>query len=75
MTRCRHHRSWLIAGGHYEWCAQCGALRPLVVAPAGNMCSLDPARTWAYPDAANPPGRFPPRTRPLKRPAREGGEE
>ncbi len=25
--RCRHRDSWLIAGGNYEWCFRCGALR------------------------------------------------
>lgn len=25
--RCRHYRSWLIAGGEYEWCYECGGLR------------------------------------------------
>jgi hypothetical protein len=26
--RCRHERnSWLIAGGYYEWCFVCGAIR------------------------------------------------
>jgi hypothetical protein len=65
--RCRHQHSWLIAGGHYEWCAECGALRPLVVAPAGNTCSLSPTMTWAYPTPGNPPHGFAPRTKPLAR--------
>jgi len=28
--RCRHDRnSWLIAGGYWQWCFVCGALRPM----------------------------------------------
>jgi len=26
---CRHYRTWLIAGGNYEWCYECGALRAM----------------------------------------------
>jgi len=30
-TRCYHQRnSWLIAGGHIEWCYACGAWRQLI---------------------------------------------
>jgi len=25
--KCRHNGSWLIAGGSYEWCYECGAIR------------------------------------------------
>ena len=27
MKPCRHYRTALICGGHYEWCYECGALR------------------------------------------------
>ena len=27
MKACRHYGTWLIAGGNYEWCYCCGALR------------------------------------------------
>jgi len=25
--KCRHNGTWLIAGGSYEWCYECGAMR------------------------------------------------
>lgn len=25
--RCRHNKMWIIAGGYWYWCYECGALR------------------------------------------------
>lgn len=25
--RCRHNRNWIIAGGYWLWCYECGAIR------------------------------------------------
>ncbi len=34
--RCRHERnSWLLAGGHIEWCFACGAWRQMTVTDRG----------------------------------------
>lgn len=63
--RCRHSSSWLIASAHYEWCAQCGALRPLVPHAVENSCTLDPKRSWAHPDVEKPPHAFGKRKRKL----------
>ena len=57
MTRCRHNRSWLIASGSYEWCAQCGALRPLVQTGVAS-CALHPEKSWAHTSALKPPTSF-----------------
>jgi hypothetical protein len=46
MERCRHERSWFIAGGWYEWCWECGALRKL--RPSGVNCS-DVVSQWTRP--------------------------
>lgn len=33
--KCRHYHTWLIAGGLFEWCYECGALRKMIeIAPA-----------------------------------------
>lgn len=27
--KCRHRKTWLLAGGHLEWCYECGAIRQM----------------------------------------------
>ena len=53
-TRCRHSSSWIMAGGHIEWCYRCGAVRRLrKISPMASV----PASTWARPvgpDGKNP---------------------
>lgn len=54
MTRCRHYGSWLIAGGNYEWCYQCGALRTM---RETGIAQVSPTSQWQRPvgpDADNP---------------------
>lgn len=43
---CRHRDTWIIAGGAWEWCYRCGALRQL--RPLGPT-SCTPASPWARP--------------------------
>lgn len=59
--RCRHERSWLIAGAEYEWCWLCGALKRL--APVeGSTNAVKSASGWARPtgdrNAPNPYGKW-----------------
>lgn len=54
---CRHPRSWIIAGGHYEWCAQCGALRGLKMIAA---TECQPRTGWVKINRKNPATEFPP---------------
>lgn len=28
-TKCRHRKTWLVAGGFIEWCYECGAIRQM----------------------------------------------
>jgi len=44
--RCRHYGSWLLCGGIWEWCYQCGALRELK--PVGPNTSAPKSR-WVRP--------------------------
>ncbi len=30
LPKCKHRKSWIVCGGHLEWCYQCGAIRQLV---------------------------------------------
>lgn len=60
--RCRHERnSWLIAGGSYEWCYVCGAIRRMMKIPLTNGVTSDSG--WLRPtgDAEHNPGRLPKR--------------
>ncbi len=42
-TRCRHERnSWLIAGGHVEWCFVCGAWRYMKKVGPNAVTRADP---------------------------------
>jgi len=44
--RCRHERSWIIMGGHAEWCYVCGAWRQLKrIEPNGSI----PNSKWNRP--------------------------
>jgi hypothetical protein len=52
--RCRHRNLWLIAGGSYEWCYQCGAIRTL---RESGINQLMPSSPWCSPtgkDGENP---------------------
>jgi hypothetical protein len=44
--RCRHSKSWLIAGAAIEWCPECGAWRDMQRVPP-NSCY--PISAWCYP--------------------------
>lgn len=47
---CRHYHTWIIAGGYWEWCYECGAVREL--RPFGtNSCA--PHSTWVRPVGRN----------------------
>lgn len=47
---CRHRRSWLISGGAYEWCYQCGALRNT---RETGIAQVTPSSPWCRPTGAN----------------------
>lgn len=58
MSACRHRKTWLIAGGRWNWCWQCGALREMQNSDKGNFCF--PVSDWQKPvgpKAQNPYGR------------------
>ena len=44
--RCRHRDSWLIAGGAYEWCYRCGALRNMREI---GIAQVTPQSPWCRP--------------------------
>lgn len=68
MQKCRHNSSWIIAGGHWEWCYACGALRELrKIAPNGSV----PYTQWVKPTGK--PGNNPWDRRKLSR-HRDGNE-
>lgn len=50
---CRHRATWIICGGHAEWCYRCGAIRKLLLVNA--LVSV-PTTTWVRPvgDGKNP---------------------
>lgn len=48
-ARCRHRESWLIAGGAYEWCYQCGAVRTCFEAGIADVSQTSP---WCLPTGA-----------------------
>ena len=37
--KCRHSKTWLVAGGYIEWCYECGAMRQMWKSPEGNSVS------------------------------------
>ena len=43
---CRHRNSWLIAGGAYDWCYQCGALRTMF---ESGIAQVSPTSPWCVP--------------------------
>jgi len=51
--RCRHDsHSWLLAGGYWEWCYQCGAVRKLI--PLERTANtLMPTTQWLRPTGEN----------------------
>jgi len=46
--RCRHSRSWLIAGASIEWCHECGAFR-LLVPVKGSTNTVASHSVWCKP--------------------------
>jgi hypothetical protein len=50
--RCRHRDSWLIAGGSYEWCYRCGALRNM---RETGIAQVSPESPWCKPVGATAP--------------------
>jgi len=46
MKRCKHNKTWLIAGGNYEWCYECGAIRVL---RRTGVCECTPVSPWCTP--------------------------
>jgi hypothetical protein len=62
QPRCRHRDSWLIAGGNYEWCYRCGALRRM---QETGIAQVTPQSVWCRPvgpRGENPWPRFKART-------------
>ena len=57
IQKCRHRKTWLIAGGFWEWCYQCGAIR-LMRWVEGTQNCVTPAEKWTrptgFPDGTNP---------------------
>lgn len=41
-ARCRHNKNWIIAGGYWLWCYECGAIRT-------NQLSKRGKRAWTCP--------------------------
>ena len=37
--RCRHNRFWVIAGGYWLWCYECGAVRKMRITDDGTVTS------------------------------------
>lgn len=35
--RCKHRRTWFVAGGRYEWCYECGAIRQMEYTGPGSL--------------------------------------
>lgn len=52
--RCRHRQSWLIAGGNYEWCYQCGAMRTCFESGIAQVSPNSPWCTPTGPHGENP---------------------
>ncbi len=51
VIKCRHNKSWLVAGGHIEWCYQCGAIR--IMRNHYKINGVTPASNWAKPTGLN----------------------
>lgn len=49
ITGCRHRKSWIIGGGRYEWCYECGSFRELE--DLSENCSI-PFSPWVKPTGA-----------------------
>jgi hypothetical protein len=48
IVGCKHRGSWIIGGGSYEWCFECGAFRGLKQhGPQSNMVA--PCSPWVHP--------------------------
>ena len=45
-ARCKHGKTWLVAGGHICWCYECGAIREMRLEPP-NICL--PVSGWQKP--------------------------
>ncbi len=46
---CAHRRTWVVNGGHGEWCYECGAFRALAVIRENQSA---PRTTWVRPTGA-----------------------
>jgi len=54
-VRCRHNKYWVIAGGYWLWCYECGAIRKMK--PVGNNGVSPEWKRWQKPvgkDGGNP---------------------
>ncbi len=54
MNKCKHRKTWLIAGGYTEWCYQCGAIRQMRQVE-GLPNGFAPAEKWIRPTGPNGP--------------------
>ena len=54
VRRCRHRDSWLLAGGTYEWCYRCGALRRMREAGIAEVVPMSPWLKPVGPAGGNP---------------------
>ena len=54
MAACRHRQSWIVAGGCYEWCYQCGAFRRLAEITPTLVEATSPWCKPTGPDGDNP---------------------
>lgn len=61
--RCYHNSTWIIAGGRWEWCYRCGALREMRLVVNANGCT--PITQWQRPTGNTGLNPWP--LKPLKR--------
>ena len=52
MDKCKHRKTWLIAGGFVEWCYQRGAIRQMKRIE-GLANGFTPAEKWIKPTGPN----------------------
>lgn len=45
---CRHHASWVICGGYFCWCPDCGAIRKMIRTGEASIEYL--WTRWIYPN-------------------------
>lgn len=59
MDRCRHSKAWIICGGFWMWCYECGAVRQMGQSKTVNGCY--PVGPWIKPvgkGGENPYGKL-----------------